>query len=184
MIVSIHQPNFFPWLPFYQKIKAADVFVFLRHCQFQKNNYQNRFFYRDNWRTMSVNKGLDPIIEKKYVNPEADWNKIKTNLHDKRNILNRYDECISTSLHDTNTKIILKTIEILNIGTKIEWDEPTDEVSNERLISICKNLGATTYLAGSSGKNYMHLDKWNDAGIKVIFQELTPEIKQHVLDIL
>lgn len=184
MIVTIHQPNFLPWRPFFEKIRSADVFVFLRHCQFEKNNYQNRFFYRESWRTMSVNKGLEPIIDKRYVNHQCDWNKIKINLKDKKYILESYDDCISESLWDTNHKIILKTMDQLGIATKVAYDEPTDDLSNERLISICKNLGATTYLAGSGGKNYMQLEKWDAAGIKVIFQQLTPDIKQHILDIL
>jgi len=27
MIVTIHQPNFVPWYPFFQKIEQVDVFV-------------------------------------------------------------------------------------------------------------------------------------------------------------
>jgi len=184
MIVSIHQPNFFPWLPFFEKIKSSDVFVFLRHCQFEKNNYQNRFFYRDAWRTMSVSKGMEPIVQKKYVNYARDWQKIKTNLHDKRQILEEFDDCISESLWDTNQKIITRLLKKLNINVKVEYDDPTDELSNSRLISICKNLGATTYLAGSGGRNYMNLDVWSNAGIDVQFQELNFNIKKHTLDIL
>ena len=58
MIVAIHQPNFMPWYPFFQKIAAADTFVVLTHCQFEKNNYQNRFNQRERWHTLSVNKAL------------------------------------------------------------------------------------------------------------------------------
>ena len=37
MILAIHQPNFFPWWPYFEKIEQADMFVFLTHCQFEKN---------------------------------------------------------------------------------------------------------------------------------------------------
>ena len=184
MIVSIHQPNFFPWLPFFEKIRSSDTFVFLRHCQFEKNNYQNRFFYREAWRTMSVNKGLEPIVNKRYVNPQNDWQRIKSSLSDKRKILDSFDDCISESLWETNQKLIIKLFQLLNINVRIEYDEPTEELSNERLISICKKLGASTYLAGSGGKNYMNLELWKSSGIDVQFQEIKNEAKIHVLDIL
>ena len=184
MIVAIHQPNFFPWLPFFEKIKQADVFVFLRYCQFEKNNYQNRFFYRDAWRTMSVNGGLQPIIEKKYVKPREDWNRIKENLKDKKLILEEFDDCITDSLWSTNHNIILKTLRLMNIQTHIEYDNPTEKKSNERLIDLCKKLGATTYLAGSGGKNYMNIEMWKETGIKVKFQDTEEDMKKHVLDVL
>ena len=40
MRVAIHQPNFFPWYPYFEKILRADIFVILQNCQFEKNNFQ------------------------------------------------------------------------------------------------------------------------------------------------
>ena len=42
MIVAAHQPNFAPWLGFFDKAVAADVLVLLDTVQFIKRGYQNR----------------------------------------------------------------------------------------------------------------------------------------------
>ena len=45
-------------------------------------------------------------------------------------------------------------------------DDPTD-----RLIDICKELGADAYLAGQDGAIYMDLKRFKDSGIEVMTQE-------------
>jgi hypothetical protein len=45
-------------------------------------------------------------------------------------------------------------------------DDPTD-----RLIDICKLLGADAYLAGQDGATYMDLERFKDNGIAVVTQE-------------
>ena len=37
MIVAIHQPNFFPWLGYFQKIVKCDAFIFLDDVQFPRS---------------------------------------------------------------------------------------------------------------------------------------------------
>jgi len=133
---------------------------------------------------MSVEKGLDPIIEKKYVNPFEDWERIKRRVPDKSKILEKFDSCISDSLSITNINLISSVSQQLQIDTEILFDEKTELTSNERLISICQKIGADKYLAGSGGKKYMDLKKFNDAGIEVVFQEVEDKDKVHILDIL
>ena len=38
MIVSIHQPNFFPWMGFFDKLNRSDKFVFLTSSVRSKND--------------------------------------------------------------------------------------------------------------------------------------------------
>jgi len=184
MTISIHQPNFFPYYPFFQKMEDSDTFVILKHCQFEKNNYQNRFNIGDKWYTMSVNKGLQPITEKLYLNYEKDWLRIKNMLPGYRNVLDLFDDCVGDNLSETNSKIILKIRDILQIKTNIVFDEPTILKSSDRLVDICLKNGATTYISGISGRKYLELEKFYINNIKVEFQQETKMIKKPIIDII
>jgi hypothetical protein len=184
MIITIHQPNSFPWYPLFQKIEGADKFVFLNNAQFQKNNLQNRFNFNDKWHTLSVNSGLEPIVTKKYINPERDWNKIKSNLINYSNVLNQFDDLIKDGLVETNTKIVEKICNILNIKTEILFDYPTNLTSTDRIVDICLHYKADVYLSGISGRNYLELNKFEENGIKVIFQDESKMIKKPIIEII
>ena len=182
MTITIHQPNFIPWYPFFEKIQQADIFVLLGHCQFEKNGFQNRFSINDSWNTMSVKKGTENINDKLYLNAKYDWKKLKKRLWKHKDILDEMDYCISNNLYDTNKKIIQHLIKKLNINTKLVEDFPTNLVSSERLLIICKEYGATTYLAGQGGREYLDESIFINEGIKVIYQENLTKV--HTLEYL
>jgi len=48
---------------------------------------------------------------------------------------------------------------------------PLPEEPDERLIAITRMLGADTYLAGAGGHNYMRLEAYQLAGVRIIFQD-------------
>jgi hypothetical protein len=61
MIVTIHQPEHFPYMGFFQKISIADIFVVLDNVNYRKNYFQNRNKIRsssgeDIWLTVPVEK--------------------------------------------------------------------------------------------------------------------------------
>lgn len=184
MRVSIHQPNFLPWYPFFEKMRSVDVFVLLGHCQFEKGKFQNRFRLHDQWHTMSVNHGLEPIVDKRYTSFQKDWSGIKSRLPQLSHVLCAFDEDIQESLHDTNVAIIRKIARLLEISTQIEMDSPTTTRATDRLVELCLKHGATTYVAGTSGGHYMELEKFERAGIKVETQDLSSLDRRHTLEIL
>ena len=172
MIVTCHQPNFFPWEPFFQKTAEADVLVLLTNVQFTRHQFQNRFKFNHSWQTMKVNQGhlSDQIYEKIYISPESDWDAIKRKVGYRW--LETFDDCIQENLAKTNTEIIIKINDMLGLSTQIQFDEPGNFTSpTEKLLEICKKNSANTYLSGPSGRKYLDLVQFEKAGIEVKFSD-------------
>ena len=72
-LIAIHQPNYLPWLGYFEKIRRADVFVFLDDCQFSKGSYTNRVrIGQGEWLTLPVSNSFGAAInETKIADP--DW---------------------------------------------------------------------------------------------------------------
>ncbi len=188
-VIAIHQVNFFPYLGFFEKMAQSDIFVLMDRCQYEKNGYQNRFNIGDKWYTMSTNSGMTPISDKKYLNPEKDWKKIKVSLPEYIHILNLFDECITDSLSLTNFNIILKIATLMDIyskKTKIVRDPKTPLVKSQRLLEIVTIWNGNVYLSGTSGKNYLDLPIFQSAGIDVTFQQnpTNKPILEHLNEII
>jgi len=172
MIVSCHQPNFFPWNPFFEKVEAADIFVLLEHVQYTRHQFQNRFQFENKWMTMPVQNGelSDLIKEKKYVEPQKSWGKIKAKINN--SILDKFDHLISESLAETNISIIELIASDLKIQTRIHLDSKDTELNPSRkLLNICLKYKATEYLAGPSGRKYLDEKVFHDHDIKVSYFE-------------
>ena len=78
-------------------------------------------------------------------------------------------------LTDVNRATIHFLLTALGVTTPIVdpagWELSEDPTG--RLVDICKHLNADTYLAGAGGHDYMDLAQFEEAGIRVAFQEFT-----------
>lgn len=191
MKLSIHQPNFFPWMGLFEKIAMADCHVWLSSCQFEKGGYQNRFKYNNRWQTMPVSlthsKQLIQSVE--YKDPVENWNKIKSRLSSKRGVLDGFDSCVSDSLMVSNIRLAEALMSKLDIKTPCHnhsslYGATEEQTGTDRLVAICKKFGADCYVSGSSGRRYMDIDKFVRAGITVEFQRAPTENTLHPLDLL
>lgn len=190
MIITIHQPEHLPWLGFIHKTSMADVMVLLDNVQFRKNYYQHRNKIRISsgfsWITIPIQKHpLNILINEIKIDNTHKWQKNcwKTLYfnYKKAPYFSRYsrffEEIYSRSwqfLAELNIKIIKKLLEFFDITTKLIIASELNGVSGKRddlLLAICKKLGAEKYLSGISGKDYLDIKKFEQAGIKVTFQE-------------
>lgn len=190
MIVSIHQPQFLPWLGYFDKIYKSDAFVFLDNAQYKKNEYQNRNKIRSKngtfWLTVPViiKNRFGQKINEVEINNLVDWERkhiesIKQNYNKAKHFLEYkffIDELYSkkwNKLVDINTFTVLSILKILGIERQIYFELQLNitESKTDRLIEICKKLDADTYLSGIGAREYLEEEKFKNAGIKLVYQE-------------
>lgn len=157
--IACHQPNLIPYFPFFYKMTLVDKFIILGNCQFEKNNYQNRYFLntKDKWVTKSVRSGTDLIKNKRYV--------------DGKNLLNM------------NMQWIFAIRETLNIQSSLVYDFPMEEKGTERLIKLIKFYGGTTYITCPEAKDkYLDEDMMRAAGIEIEYYHVPKHLKIHIFE--
>ena len=174
MIISIHQPNFIPWIGYFFKIYKSDVFVILDNVQFTKNGFTNRNQIKTPqgpiWLTLPViqsGKFGQNINECLIFNKAQNVKKIISSLngnYKRAAHFEKYVDKLSAILNETNDNLAEVNIKLINwllteleIKTKIVLASELKNIegeSTERLVSICKNLGGKKYLAGLGAKKY------------------------------
>lgn len=192
MRVAIHQPQYLPWLGYFDKIANAESFVFLDDVQFTKGDYQNRnrIKTRNGWIWLTVpvmTKGrCGQSLNEVQINNKArwqhkHWQSIKINYgrakYFKEHIpfldavyFKRWEKLV-----DLNIFIIKYMLSYLGIERKLYFASQlkVDGHSTDRLIRICKRLNADAYLSGTGAYNYIDAAKFAKENIKLVFQNFT-----------
>jgi hypothetical protein len=189
MIVSIHQPQYLPWIPYFQKIRDSELFIILDDVTFQKNGLQNRNRIKTSqgplWLTIPVRQSFGQKIYDVEINNNLNWKKkhwyaIQDN-YQKAPAFNNYSkdlEHIYTSnwnkLIDINIYFLELMLKWLEIDVKVIKSSSftLESVSSKRILDLCKIVGATEYLSGLGGKNYLIEEDFINEGIKIRYQEI------------
>ncbi len=188
MIVSIHQPNFVPWLGYFFKIYKSDTFVILDNVQFTKNGFTNRNRIKtpqgESWLTLPIIQSgkfgqniTDCVIFNKGLHVKKMISTLSAN-YKKAKYFDNYFDTISSimklsddNLCNLNIQLIEFSLVQLEIKTQIVRSSELKNIegeSTERLISICKALGATKYLAGLGAKKYQDDELFTRNSIEAI----------------
>ena len=194
MIVSIHQPNYLPYIGFFEKMALSDVFVLLDTVQFSRDSFTQRTRIRTKdgsmWLTIPIGKEnyLKPI--NKIPLPEEDkWlKKHKLSIIANYSKLERFDNSFVnqyysgcreiTTLQEFNEFGIFYLKNKLGIQTKIvrasELNLKTYLRSTELLVDVLDTLGADAYISGLGGKKYIDANQFSVKNIKLNYLEFKP----------
>ena len=189
MIISVHQPQYLPWLGYFDKIDRADIFVLLDNVQFKKNEWQNRNKIKTakgwQWLTVPVMYKYPQLISEVEIN-----NKDKWRHRQRQAIISNYrkapfwplleeffEEIFSSEwqyISQLNIHVVKRLAVLLGITTPIHVASELGEFPedpDDRLIALTKHFDADIYLAGGGGKGYMDMERYTQNGVRVIFQE-------------
>ncbi len=195
MLVAIHQPNFLPWLGYFDRMVRADLFVLLDHVQFERRNYQNRTQIlvegKPRWLTVPVVQlsQKEKIIDKRVDNPAEGtprwWgpNSFSTLRYAYRKAPHfdlyapRLKEIFETrwdKLVDLNIATLEFAREALGIRTPMVRSS-TLQAEGQRsalLLDICRKVGATAFLGGMGGsRDYLDKEAFAAANMGVVWQD-------------
>jgi hypothetical protein len=191
-VVAIHQPTFFPWLGYFNKIARADLFLVLDNVQFQKTGgtWSNRVKLLVNgqaaWVTMPVMRnyhGVRTYAEMRIDNGCAWREKLLKTIHANYNRTPFFEEVFpaleqlisnpTDRVTDYNLSAIVSLAKSFRIDTSKLILGSTLEVQGrgtDLLISIVKSVDGTAYLCGGGTAGYQQDERFAAEGIELIYQ--------------
>lgn len=186
MIVAIHQPQYLPWLGYFDKLRQADIFCFLDNVQYKKNEWQNRNQIKTaqnrQWLTVPVLYRYPQKINTVPINNTVDWKHkhlqaLITNYGKApffKDVIGCFESVYAQDwrfLSPLNIHLVERLCRMMKINTRTisasglnVSEDPTD-----RLIDICKSVGGDIYLSGPDGAKYLNLDRCKERGLTVRF---------------
>jgi hypothetical protein len=194
MIVSIHQPHFFPWLGYLHRMMHCDLFVLLDHVQFERQNYQNRVTIKTpsgpQWLSVPVlQRARSERIVDKRINNDAQgrhrWGArmLRTLQHAYRGApwFQTWAGPVERLLNGNWERLLeldVASLDLLrgalNIDTPLLLSSTLNVRSQraEAVLEICQAVGAKAFLGGMGGsRHYLDAAPFRRAGIELRWQE-------------
>ncbi len=183
MKVAIIQSNYLPWRGYFDIIDDVDLFIYYDDVQYTKNDWRNRNKIKTSngtmWLTVTVNHAsLKQKICDTQIKYESLWhqNHIQQvhNWYQKAPYYSQYIDELCELLN-----LEYRTISELNrslcewIMRKLSIDTQTICATElhptgrrtERVLSLLKEVSATSYLSGPAAKSYIDNSLFNENGI-------------------
>lgn len=187
-MAAIHQLHYLPWLRYMEKIARADVFVVLDDVQYTKNGFQNRNRVKNarGWMylTVPVRNHARQRLPEVEIAEVKDWGKshwraLQSNygragyFKEHAPALEEIYQRPWSHLNDLNWALLSYLCRALGLGRPLvrssELGAPGE--ATERLIGLCRAVGADSYYSGSHGAAaYLDAGAMREAGLEVVTQ--------------
>lgn len=189
MIVTIHQPDFMPWLGFFDRWRISDLFIVLDDVQFLRRGWHHRDKIKTttgpSWLTVPVQqKGRygEPICEvlldgntwkRKHLSAiRAAYGRAPHFAA----IFPKLESIYSTPherLMDLNMDLLRLFATLLGIRTPVVLASANcvQHRGTARLVELCLLHGATTYLTGTGSRAYLEESQFADHNVHVAWQQ-------------
>lgn len=192
MIVAIHQPDFLPWLGFFDRWRRSDLHIVLDDVQFLRRGWHNRDRIKVPagiaWLTVPVlKKGRygQPLREASIDNSRP-WRRkhlglIRDSYRGARQFEGVYAglEAIYLKAYDSlvgfNQELLAWAAKRLGIDTPLVRASSlmVETRKTQRLVDLCLKVGADTYLSGLGARAYLDETQFAAAGIRVVWQDFS-----------
>ena len=193
VVVAIHQPNFLPWLGFFDKLARSDVFVLLDTVPFSRRMRINRVQLLANgkatWLTVPVRREeREPMLAEALVDDSHPWRrKAMHTLQINYGSLPGFDETLELmepTLRDPNERLaVFNEGAIRRIAKALALDRPklvraselaVSGTASERLAALTASVGGTTYLSGPGAGGYLEEGPFTQRGLELRIQQFSP----------
>ncbi len=187
--VFIHQPEYFPWIHYFEKMYLSDIIVFLDSVQYSRRGYQNRnLIYSTNspkWITLPIHKSSRSTkINDIKINNEINWQKkhvksIAMAYSNKKYFIeiNNLFKNVFNKKWDYLCELNIYIIKI--IMNYFHFNKPVYLLSelnihnkkSDLILEICRSLNVKDYITGIGSKNYLDQTKFNKNDINIIYKQ-------------
>ena len=189
--LAVLQPGYLPWLGYFELMRSADVFVAYDDVQFDKHGWRNRNRIKCanglQWLTVPVrHHGLGrPRILDVEIDTTKAWARkhvvsirqcyagaphLEPYVSELEEMLDRpWERLVDLDLAAAG---LLATW--LGVGTPVVRSSELGVTGsrNERLVALCRALGADRYRSGDAARDYLDLELFERSGIAVDWQNL------------
>jgi len=188
-VLAAHQPNFFPWLGYFAKLSACDVFVLLDRVDWPKSSYVNRVKLRVGesaaWVTCPAARVPlgTPLGRVRIAQNPAGWRKkligtlrasygrathAPAQLERVVELIEYQNELVA----GYNEHTIRTIAGWLGIRTRIAreselLDHDSTRAGSERLAALCDVVDASVYLAGDGASGYEDESAYDSAKVRL-----------------
>jgi hypothetical protein len=191
MIVSINQPAYLPWLGYFDRIAASDLHIVLDHVQFEKNSFVNRNKVRTakgwTWLTVPVETSGRfgaLAIDKLRIAGDPRWaRKHWLTIEQSYAAAPHFaaHRAVMADLYARPWERLIDLVEAINASLLEAFAIAVPRVRSSTLapaasksdlvLELCRRAGATTYLSGPLGRDYLDMASFAAAGIAVVFHD-------------